>query len=1183
MSEKRFALVNSNKVLSDNQQKEADGWNVMNQITAFVEGLELPGLNTDQGDIFKIITSVPSPWARAYMMAAALKLQFVYLHEKESLTGMNTLYAAMQDEFKGILAALALYNDRIKVQKVDLKYSQEVNPEVASNAMLHVDNMFEVTGAFGNMLFDDRPLWGDPHRPKNDPSPPYFQLILLDGVVIGATSPLSLVYPSAEYNLEDSRIPFYRKGRFTNPVVELPSEDIQKLYHYVLKVKTGIEAFEQEYSQSIDSLLPIREFFREWAQELKDELLKKDPKFEFKERGLLETCDKFFAPFDKIFNIETKIYKTKEGKYLLDREPGTEEFNPSALLLPGSSSRLIKLNSTTGFNPALSTVLKSEIQEKPGSYAYFSLPLSALGLAEFYTSLDELLSGDRTNRNLTSKYFEAEEIVEVTLELSISGNLTSFKKSYKVYNPKEEIANNVILWPNFTAPNWTKYFLYSDLLHNDENIRALPIVSSIDDHNELCFNDKTTGELFDICNPAHKGPKARLKVAYNRERVKQRKLKYEIYESEVPFKGIELQFTTDSSKAVKAGYVLINTSRYEKNKGIIDHTHDRSDLGSVNVGIDFGSTNSCVTYSNTKSGEFNVMSFENRRRFILGYESNVKNEFAPAQDLFFFQNDNQDGIIKSVLLLNNELRLLNPEHDKSESVSGGFPVFEGNLNILGGDDTMLELGINEETEKVLHDLKWKREDKFLVNKKAYVKMLWLYINAELFEQGLKPANLMWAYPSSMPKDLRRTYEFIYREATSFETPIRNADVQVARVEGGNARMPSAITESEAVCNFALSKGGISLGDNTIFIGFDVGGVTSDILLLVNDKNDQRGVLEMQSSVKVAADRISKAVSSSKDVHRVLKHYCSKYNFPINAIDRIDSNTAPYFLNVIFGIIENQPELEQQLYSQFWAPELEETNRSHTRGILALAAYITGMLVFHSGQMARTYIEKNGLSKDSKKLNIRLAYFGKGGKLFEWLPKAISEHTGGDYFKNCFKQGLGSDISDTIMSSFQMGTKKEFLKREVAYGLSSPVSVDVNRGSSFEIVGEEGYTLDGKAVKWNDQVTPQMIFEFGEKFALPEALGIDNEKSLPRFNSFLNLYFDLIKDWQLFDYTILQQERYSFALDELENYVKTDEDWQASSLLSRKSQITADFKFSCSPFLYQASCFLDKVVMPKLFD
>ena len=1183
MKKNRFALINSNQVVSENQQQAPDGWNVMQQITGFVEGLTLPGLDTEKGDVFKIIRSVPSPWARAHMMSAALRLQYKYDHQKDSLQGMDTLYAMMQDEFKGLIACLALYNDRISVERVDLEYSEDIPEDHNQHPMLAVRNIFELSGAFGNMLFDERKLWTDPKEEFNDQSIPFFQLIRLDGVVIGATSPWSLAFPSEDYDLRGKRIRFYSNGRFIDPNNSLEADELQKLFHYVHELKSNIDNFEAEFRDGIKSLLPVREFFREWAEEIRSVFKMKFPSVEFKERGLLETCDKFDYPFDKLFNIETKIYKTADGKYLLDKEPGTIEFNPSALLLPSKGTRLIKLDPESGFNPLLSTVLKSEVKERPGNYEYFSLPLTSLGLAEFYTSLDELLNWESSNRNLTSRYFEEDNIVEVNLELSIGGIMTNFKKEYAVYDQAGPLKNSVILWPNFTAYNWNKYYLYSDLLHNDENLRARPILADEKDHSALCFSNREKGELFDINRPDKSGPKAKLKVSFDRERVKQQRLKYEVYESEVPFKGIELQFTTTSSKAIVAGYILVNTNRYEKEHGIIDHTHDRSDLGSVNVGIDFGSTNSCATYSDPKTGDLSIMRFVNRRRFILGYENNDHDDFAPAKDLFFFQNDNQEGIIKSVLLLNNELRLNNPQHEKSESISGGFPLFERNLNVLGGNDSIVEVEVNGETERVLHDLKWKREDRFLMNKKAYIKMLWLYINAELFEKGLKPKNLMWAYPSSMPKDLRRTYEFIYREAINFETPIRDAKVNVAHVEDGKgSKGPVAITESEAVCNYALSKGGISLGDNTVFIGFDIGGVTSDILLLVHDKKDQRGLLEMQSSVKVAADRVTKAVASSSEVHKILKHYCTKYGFPIKAIDRIDESTASYFLNVIFGIIEEEPLLEQQLYSQFWAPELEDLNRNHTRGILAIAAYITGMLCFHSGQMLKAHYEKNKASFNKRKLNVRLAYFGKGGKLFEWLPKAISEHIGNDYFRNCFEKGLGIDLMESLVSTFQMGTKKEFLKREVAYGLSSPDSIDFNPESTSEIIGEDGYSFDGKKVQWSDVITPEMIFEFGERFRLQNS-GESSEMNYPRFNSFLDAYFDLVKDWGLFDYTILHKERYSFAADKLENYIKTDEDWQASSVLSRKSQLTEDFKFSCSPFLYQASCFLDEIVMPKLFD
>jgi hypothetical protein len=164
-----------------------------------------------------------------------------------------------------------------------------------------------------------------------------------------------------------------------------------------------------------------------------------------------------------------------------------------------------------------------------------------------------------------------------------------------------------------------------------------------------------------------------------------------------------------------------------------------------------------------------------------------------------------------------------------------------------------------------------------------------------------------------------------------------------------------------------------------------------------------------------------------------------------------------------------------------------------------------------------------------------------------------------------------------------------LKAEVAYGLSAPRSIIIEDLSDSEIIGEEGYSYNGKPLAWNDRVKPEYIFEFGEKMTLPQ---IENESitdangnysAYPNFNRFLDIYFALIKDWDLFDYSILHQQRISFATKSLENYVKSDEDWLASSALSNKSNVPGDFKFSCSPFLYQSSCFLDEVIIKSLFS
>jgi hypothetical protein len=1192
----RFALLSKNDKLADNQLKAKDSWSSMNQITAFVEGLELPSVDTDSSGIYSIITSVPSPWARAYMMNNALKITYIPIHQKEHIKGMNTLYSALQDEYKGLLTTMALYNSNIKVQKVDLQYNQDLPEDQLKQALSFVDNIYEVSGAFGNMLFEDRPFWSDPKLKKKEYGAPYFQLITFDDVIIGATSPFSLVYPAAKYDLSDKTIPYYKNGRFLNPISELSPKQLEKVFHYASYIKSKIELFSSDYKFSKIEPIMVLEFFREWIQEIREYITEHHPNYELRERGILDYCDKFDKPFDKLFNVDTKIYRTKSGKYLLDKTDDCEEFNPDVLLLPSDKSKLVMLNKANGFNPDLSTVLQATIttDESKTEREYFTLPLSPRGLTEFYNCLDELLNTNAPGKLLIGEYNPERNTVTVTLELEISGILTPFSKTYDVYQTEQGLESNVVLWPNFISPKWNRYFLYSDLLHNDDKLKAFPIIANPENLNDLLY-DNSDSKLYYITESKNKpkGVDTALKVYFDREKVKQRNLRYEIYESTVPFKGIELRIDSGTAEDFKAGYILIDISKYDEHNGIIDHTHDRSDLVPVNVGIDFGSTNTCISYQNTRSGEYKLLGINNRRRFILGKENNRNfGDYAKAHELFFFQNDNQHGIIRSALLLNNELRIGDPIIEKANAITGGFPLFEPNIEITDGDSSMLNIKVQGETEKMLYDLKWKREDKFLMSKKAFVKMLWLYVNAELYDMNMRPVQLNWAYPSSMPKDLRRTYEFVYREALSSESPIADTITRVANVEGEKGETGIAITESEAVCNFALSRGGISLNDNTIFLGFDVGGVTSDILLLVNDSSHQRARLAKQSSVKVAADRISNAVSLSPDIQRVLKHFCHKFNQGIGAMDSINSNSSSFLLNILFDKMEQDPRLEQQLYSQFWAPEIEEINRSHTRGIMAVAAYVTGMLMFHAGQMARTYIEEE-IAKDpankNKKYNIRTAYFGKGGKLFQWIPKAISETAGLSYYEECFTAGLTKELNSTNISSFVLETKQEYLKLEVAYGLSAPRSILIDDVSETEIIGEEGYMYDGKPIKWNERVKPEHIFEFGEKLSLPK---VDSEESVydsngnyvayPNFNKYLDIFFNLIKDWDLFDYTVLQHQRIKFATKSLENYVKSDEDWLASSSLMNRSQIPTDFKFSCSPFLYQGACFLDEVFIKKIF-
>ena len=60
------------------------------------------------------------------------------------------------------------------------------------------------------------------------------------------------------------------------------------------------------------------------------------------------------------------------------------------------------------------------------------------------------------------------------------------------------------------------------------------------------------------------------------------------------------------------------------------------------------------------------------------------------------------------------------------------------------------------------------------------------------------------------------------------------------------------TEAEAVCSYAMSQE-FGLNSNNMFLGIDVGGSTSDILLIAkNPQNNNRYSLFRESSVRLAA-------------------------------------------------------------------------------------------------------------------------------------------------------------------------------------------------------------------------------------------------------------------------------------------------------------------------------------------
>jgi len=1205
----RIAVLADNGSLSDGIPKSDTSWHRFTQVNNYVNSIQLATLNMEEGsDVFSILTAVPSPWVRAYMMKNAISYKYITAVHKnqkgeDGMKGMDHLYSALQDEYKGVVACMALYNSRITVERVDLKYSDDLNfNELSSTDILkQANNIYELSGAFGNMLFEQskfsKPTQSDEDKKNNRVAFPFVLLISLDNQVIAGSNPLTLLYPAANYDLSESKIPFYVRGRFKNPIDHLERKELERIYHYVGRLRKQVNEFEKQFKDNDFNIIVVHSFLRNFHEEVKEKLYELDPNFNEKVSGILDSCDKFSShkPFDTLFNVDIKIYKTSDGRYLTENaNRDLKEFNPDKLLLPVEKSQVLMVD-TSDISNGMVSLLSAKGDD--GKNYYFTLPLSSIGISEFQNQIHDVLGlGERKlgyDKILTATYSVNDFQLEVTLKLEISGYDTYFSKRYTVNNHKKPINTSIILWPNFYAKNWSEYYLYSEIPHSGKGIKAIPLIADENNIEKLRFKEEDQLYYFN----EHSDSPAACIVEHDVTKLKEKAVKYEIFKSNVPFLGVEMRASSEHYEDYSCGYIILS-NRNISGKGLRNYSYERQELEPVTVSVDFGSTNTSVSIVD-KSNVINNLSINPRRVFMLGEEKNDSKSYAGVNEIFFFQNDKESKALRSALVLHNTQRLSEYELQLPQPVSGGIPLQEVNVPVKYGDKAVLNIQIEDEESKIIYDLKWKREDRFLVHKKAYLKNIWLTICAELFEQGKRPTQLMWSYPHAMPKDLRRTYEGIYEEVVKDSCPIKGPKPKTAKITGDTKMYSTALSESEAVCNYALSMGGIGLPGGSIFLGIDIGGVTSDILILSNDPGDKRALLLKQSSAKIAGDRISKAIGASESIKKCINHFLRREGINILGMKDMDSITAPYYTNLLFEKLEINQDLERSFYSELWDPENEELSRDHTRGLIAIASYICGLLLFHSGQLTASVVKNNIENENSslglnKGLNLHISTFGKGGKLFDWLPVALGEETALKYYKSCFSRGLeiyefpDLKTKEGVLKNFNYHVKKENLKMEVSLGLASPRGMmQKSEFADFEILGEYGYNYDdtGKSISmnWNTPMESKYIFELGEKLHFPITTpDPQNPTGLKRFDQFLNEYISLVREWDLFDYYKLNDKANKFVEINLENYVKSDEDWVANNLLRTRTKNEAEFRFSSSPFLFQGMCFLDEVLMKSIY-
>jgi hypothetical protein len=1180
MAHKPFIAKSKEQIAASNP----DLWNELPQMERFIEQLETNEINLDATNLAEVITGICSIWSRPLVFQYATR----YTEKKN---GLMQFFHSIKDEWRGLIGLLALEcannkTARIEVKKVMLMPSKLPNGQ---------PSFFELKAGAGRMLFEDSKKWTDSENLEH----PYIQMIYYKSdtngtnnrVLIGATSPYTLVFTPAQLrlgNISATDLKFCKidkgangsdRAKWIDPCKKmggLNAEEVQKIYTYVENIKYNLGIYEEKINRGETDI--NRKF---GVTHLRDTLVipfLRDLEIYARGRGyvlvrnrILNTPSLFQTPFECVFNSEGKLYKDEQGRVRRKKQAGFSIVDLDNFLAP--SEAIIALT----FTPEEAKQCEAHLLNIGDKY--FALPLSTDGIIFFESLGTDMLEnlllrhghGDKVkgkSHSLTGELEGNTVIIKIAIEFYIDAederqDATDFyrtEKRYFIQTDATVTEKQVMMWPDFVSINWDKYFLYSGLPHDDANqpIKAFPLICEANQHLQL-IQQRNPRDLSKIL-PLFQYSENKVVVKH----LDTERLKYEIYCSDKPFKGVELRY--GSLNPVVAGYLI--------RKVINPIIPMVEELQKVDVGVDFGSHNSCISYFNKNSGangHMDAVQFKNRRKFLVGADSlsqNTPQRDARPYELFFFQKESTLGQFKSMLFLHKDERLTDSSKEKAraEAAVGGNLVFEKNIPSIKVNKTAPENNYvvevaRDTTAQLKHSMKWATDNQQNQYIKGFLATLLLYCRAELFAEGMQIGNIKWAYPGAMRSSTISALNINWQA--------------LARIY--NCRVES-FTESKAVATYAITTSGsnpggdLKIGVEQLSIGCDVGGSTTDIFMITSIRGEASTVLIRQSSLLIAANTLAQTVKKSEQVRNELTSFLKRNGINISGQERITSDTANYYWNVVLDRLDSR-QLET-LYGDLFT--------RNCRQLHGIAAYTTGLLMYYTGLAAMQVMHKYPYIDVFDH-----GFYGKGGNVFNWL-NFLQNDKDKEYYRNCFLLGLGewqyqnnqknpltaSPKVDKMTEKVTLvtgnfGTTKDN-KMEVSYGLLLATPLTDKSESLSEVIGEDGYMFKDKTLLCTDGITASLLKEFGSNFIAP--------KKFNKLDAFVNYYCHFATDHQLFpDHTI---EKMRNKLGEVPllftGYLTSHPQYVAAYKQGN------NFDFIAPMIIMEGLCFLQEVIFKQCF-
>ena len=1020
-------------------------WNDLNMASSYIQGIQtgkiLEDVSADK--IAALISGVPTPWARAKLFKFALGT-LANPDPAISNSGLTQFYEMLHGEWRGLIALMALYSDRIRVSKPVMMNSKGGDYDIAS--------------AFGRMLFNDKDIWSNQDALAKAPdAQPYIHLLYYKDQLIGGTSPLTGVFTGVNYaNLDGmSDISWYRNGKLENPMPYLSPDQLQKLYLFVKNMNSNLDAFEAKVNQFRQNEQKVNiDGFKSMSRDWETEILQS--RNDLRDKGPIPTYGALSCPFNILFNSNVPVY-LKLSDYTFTYRKVDEEYIEIGDIqsLLSSDGYVLGWAEDANQRQKRSDAPVYYLQVKDlhsGSTFYFTIPLSEMGIDIFKNRLGELLGYNAGgNSSISASISEKGDVLSVAMVVEIDGEkVTLNTREYQI--DWMEDMGRVIMWPNFVSDKWNKYYLYTEFTSDAKN-KFQPIFKF--DGNILRDGNKNfLTPLYEAAPNEELAVNIKPLITYPAGQGEDLP-KYNIIAADKPFEGLIVHSVVKDLTSVDMNSTAI-------------------------VGIDFGSNNTCVYYNANDRGAMPIQ-FENNRAVLVGNENDDKKANAGNDELLFFTNyPAENGQLKSWL----------HEHDsryncynQSEEVAGGVPVNRPNVVVREMD----EFEIKTQAGTLHYNMKWLDNQKGLEKKRAYLKSIWLQACAFLYKNKIRPEEISWSHPGSMMESDVNDYDKIFNDL------IKINPITTGRKPTINEDFP---TEAEAVCSFALSQD-FGLSNNNLFLGIDVGGSTSDILLLGKDPNNgNKYTLFRESSVRLAAGVFFDAVIKSETFRQALVNFHEsnqKSVYVSNIRDVLtEANKAPYYLNNIFDQLKTLDE-----YEAFY-----DTINRDAKFVFTIPAYVTGLLLYYSGMLIGKTIKDNGLTNIDR---VDILSFGKGGRIFHWLRNSAGNRATREYYSNCLNAGVHcvTDVELTVKYRDEIEVDN---KAEVAKGLCDPKDVvKKQKVDDRDICGEIGvkYLIPGGSMKTlsvEDELT-------GDYFA--DDMGNFDFSGVTNFEVFMNIFIEFV--------------------------------------------------------------------------